>query len=258
MAPPPPEPGLKVGELVFHDGRRVWRVGLVNGSRARLDPVSGSIHKLLTAEFVTYGNSVNVSPNSVMEKAGPEALTDSERKRASTLTFRSHDSFITKEQEMETEAAQSAVAAPPAPKKAKPAPASRVAAPPPVPAKATPTVSSVKEKNKERMAALAAKAAEKKAAKAAQPPKEKVVRPCGCGCGEQVTAFFAQGHDARFKGWMVKVERGEMAVKDLPPMVQKSYEFKKKGDGFVTTKNYKGEAHKGYDKPKVVAAPAAE
>jgi len=37
-------------------------------------------------------------------------------------------------------------------------------------------------------------------AKAKRAPKEKVLRPCLCGCGRQVPRKFAQGHDARYKG----------------------------------------------------------
>lgn len=228
---------------------RLWRVGLVNASRARLDPVQGTIHKLLTAQFMTYGQSVNISPTSPLETVPEYRLSDEQRRRAERLAPRTEDSFIVvdasvfeKEPEMSADAAVVGQPTAAKAKPAKPAPTSTVA---------QPTVSANKQANKERLEKLKAKAAEKNAAKAAKPPKEKTVRPCACGCGEQVSAYFAQGHDARFKGWMVKVERGQMAVKDLPPMVQKSYEFKKKpgsDGGYVTTKNYKGEPHKGYDK----------
>lgn len=93
----------------------------------------------------------------------------------------------------------------------------------------------------------AAKAAKEKAANRA-PKAAKTVRDCLCGCGEETTAYFVPGHDARFKSRMVKVERGTMEVKDLPKSVQKAYEFKKRGDGYVTVTNYKGEKHSGYDR----------
>jgi len=260
---------LQVGAIVRHDNR-LWRVGLVNQSRARLDPVQGTIHKLLSAEFMSYGASVNVSPGSPLEEVTDKQLSQAEHRRAEKLAERVESSFIVKdaqssakgEAEMETGTATAVVGQPEgaqsnvskvaaakakvAAKKAKAAKAKPNGA-----AVAQPTVSTNKKANQERLAALKAKQTDKKAAKAAAPKKEKAVRPCGCGCGEQVTSFFAQGHDARFKGWMIKVERGTMAVKDLPPLVQKSYEFKKKAGsdgGYVTTKDYKGEVHKGYDK----------
>lgn len=62
--------------------------------------------------------------------------------------------------------------------------------------------------------------------------------------------YFVPGHDARFKAWMVKIERGTMQQSELPKAVQKAFEFKKRGPGFVTTHSYKGEKHNGYDKPK--------
>ena len=74
------------------------------------------------------------------------------------------------------------------------------------------------------------------------------LKPCRCGCGEQIKSHFVQGHDARFKGWLLRVERGLMKVEELPKVVQKSYEWKKKGDGHIPTLNYKGEKHTGYDK----------
>lgn len=114
-----------------------------------------------------------------------------------------------------------------------------------------------KEKNADRLAKL--KEAKERAAgskkagagasatpKVAREKKEKVVKPCKCGCGGLTTAFFVPGHDARFKGWLLKVEKGEMALKDLPEGVQKSYKWVKKGKGAVPTTNYKGEPHSGY------------
>lgn len=75
---------------------------------------------------------------------------------------------------------------------------------------------------------------------------EKTVKPCKCGCGGQTTAFFVPGHDARFKGWLLKVEKGQMKVNELPEAVQKGYKWVKKGDGAIPTTNYKGEPHTGY------------
>ena len=113
-----------------------------------------------------------------------------------------------------------------------------------------------KERRSAKAATSAAKATAKgRAVKVSKPTK--TVRQCLCGtCSEETMGFFAPGHDARFKGLMVKVERGDLAVTDLPKAVQKAYTFKKRGDGFVTTENYKGEKHDGYDtaKPKAKKA----
>lgn len=113
----------------------------------------------------------------------------------------------------------------------------------------------LKAKNEERKARLLQMNTEKKQKreeeKAAKPPRvkaEKKVRPCACGCGGQTTGFFVPGHDARFKGWLLKIERGTMEVKDLPPSVQKSYKWVQKGNGMIPTTNYKGEPHQGYDR----------
>lgn len=236
---------LQVGQIVQYESR-IWRVGLVNPSRARLDPVSGTTHELLTAKFTSYGASVNISPTSPLDVLEDKFLTPEQHRRAENLAHRTEESLIIQQPEGfvntgEESAMAEAVGQPVTPAKSK-------AKVPPAAAVAQPTVSAQKQANKERLANLKAKATQKQEEKAAKPPKEKTVRPCGCGCGEQVSAYFAQGHDARFKGWMVKVERGTMAVKDLPPMVQKSYQFKKVGEGYVTTKNYKGEPHSGYDK----------
>lgn len=126
---------------------------------------------------------------------------------------------------------------------------------------------SAKDLNKERLEKLkAAKAAgaTAKAAGATGEPKakrEKKVKepkPCKCGCGGQTTAFFVPGHDARFKGWLLKVEKGATAVKDLPETVQKSYKWVKKGKGYIPTTNYKGEPHAGYLTEEETAEVASE
>jgi hypothetical protein len=82
----------------------------------------------------------------------------------------------------------------------------------------------------------------------AKPKAPKELRKCLCGCGEETASYFCMGHDARFKSWMVKIERGDMAVEDLPAVVRKAYEWKKVGKGFRTTRDYRGGANSGYDK----------
>lgn len=122
---------------------------------------------------------------------------------------------------------------------------------------APPVAMTNKEKNVARLKALkeakerakTAKA-EGKPAKAAKVPrekKEKVVRPCKCGCGGQTTAHFVPGHDARFKGWLLKIEKGEKKPTEvLPESVFKSYKWVKRGPGAIPTTNYRGEVHTGY------------
>lgn len=80
-------------------------------------------------------------------------------------------------------------------------------------------------------------------AKPARVRKEKVAKvpkPCRCGCGGQTTAFFVPGHDARWKGWMKKIELGKMELKDLPAPTQKMYKFTPRGVGYVPSENYNG------------------
>lgn len=82
------------------------------------------------------------------------------------------------------------------------------------------------------------------ASRAAKPKPERTVKPCACGCGEETTAYFAPGHDARFKGWLLKIEKGIAEPKDLmPKSVWSQYEWKKSGKGMRPTKNYKGEPY---------------
>lgn len=252
---------LTVGNIVVYE-QRLWRVGLVNDSRCRLDPVSGSAQTVHGVEFTAYGTSCNVSPGSPLQVVAQTELTAEQHQRAQKLATRIDLVFMTTSMHKESEMAEveEAVAAP-APKitlkkpvnGATPLGTAPKAAAAKVPVKAAagvaqPTVSANKTANKERVAALAAK----KDAKPRTAPKAgKTTKPCACGCGDQVAGYFAQGHDARFKGWMTKVEQGTMRVEDLPKAVQKSTEFKKKGAGYVSLTNYKGEKHTGYSKPTV-------
>lgn len=252
--PTPKEDIWSVGDLLLMSGK-IWRVGYISDIRMRLDPITGHVTKIYDHEFETYGGSVNVSPNSVLERVTEEHLTDVQRKRAAKLDERGNN---TEERIMAAEVAGAGTAAvkagPAAVATAKPAVAAvagavkavkPAAAAQPVAA----TVSDNKTKNAERIAALKAKkvaAAPEK--KSPVEKKEKVKRQCSCGCDAMVTGYFAQGHDARFKGWLLKIERGTMAVKDLPTRIQKAYEWKKVGDGMMPTKNYKGEPHSGYAK----------
>lgn len=104
-------------------------------------------------------------------------------------------------------------------------------------------------------AKTSAQRSEEKAARATTPTR--TVQPCKCGCGEEVSSHFMMGHDARFKGWLLKVERGQMPLSQLPPSVRKAYQWVEKGEGYIPTTNYKGEPHTGYDtKPQANKAKA--
>jgi hypothetical protein len=66
--------------------------------------------------------------------------------------------------------------------------------------------------DKRKLTGAAAKAS---ANKKERPPK--TVRSCACGCGEETLGYFAPGHDARFKGWLRKIEKGEGEPSDFMP-----------------------------------------
>lgn len=40
--------------------------------------------------------------------------------------------------------------------------------------------------------------------------------PCACGCGHLTKSTFVPGHDSRLRGWVVRVERGVVALADIP------------------------------------------
>jgi len=101
--------------------------------------------------------------------------------------------------------------------------------------------------NEERKARLAASKAETKEAVAKEPrvAKVKAQNACKCGCGGLSGGHFVPGHDAKFKGWLLKIERGQMKVEELAPSVQTAYKWKKTpdGKGFYPLTNYKGEPY---------------
>lgn len=95
--------------------------------------------------------------------------------------------------------------------------------------------SKLKKANAERKARLTAKQEAKaadakavKAAKPAKPAKEKklaATRDCLCGCGLETSGKFRPGHDARVKGMLLKVERGDEAVTSLPESLRPYVKF---------------------------------
>lgn len=246
----------EVGDLLKCEGK-IWRVGMRSDLRMRLDPISGFLTTIGETSFPTYSKSINVSPNSVLDRVSENELDAHQRRRLANLKHNEevdtkmaqYDEQEQQESDMseQAEATETTVAA-----------GGKVAGtikPPKATAAAQPVVASVSD-NKKANAERLAKLKEKKqtapgaVAKAASPvvKKEKALSPCKCGCETMVAGNFAQGHDARFKSWLLKIERGEMQVKELPAKVQKAYQWVKKGDGMIPTTNYKGEKHGGYDK----------
>lgn len=242
------------------------------------DPVTG---RPRTIHAHDVGSSVNVSPCAMVERLTIDQLSDSERKRytmssipsASTTASTTGASIVppaaspkpiskanaaklAQKPKGEGVKKLSDVADAKAAAKAKLAAAKEKAAA----KKAADQAKAAERKAKEqaRKEAQAAKKAAKKAendaakaarkeARAAIAASKKQVKPCKCGCGEETTAHFVMGHDARFKGQLLRVERGQLKVSELPKAVQTAYKWVKKGDGFIPTTNYKGEPHKGYD-----------
>lgn len=96
------------------------------------------------------------------------------------------------------------------------------------------TPRSVKEANAvadkaKKVAAEKAKATPEGATKAkvVRAKKEKVLQPCLDGCGAQVGGNFKMGHDAKLKSLILKIERGEADMADLPEIAQELVTFKK-------------------------------
>ncbi len=99
------------------------------------------------------------------------------------------------------------------------------------------------------------KGAKTKNAKAAKSTKRRtsakldVPRPpngkCRCGCGEKTGAFFRPGHDARFKGWLIKIANGDgTPQKIMGAKVANKYTWKKKGKGMVPDVDYAGRTYR--------------
>jgi len=106
------------------------------------------------------------------------------------------------------------------------------------------------ERKAERMAKLAEKDPEaaaamanldsqkaKKTGMAKEAKKQRSSHNCLCGCGGETLSLFAPGHDARVKGIILKVERGQMKTDEVPETVQPFVRYKGKWgtDGYVLT-----------------------
>lgn len=112
---------------------------------------------------------------------------------------------------------------------------------------------------------------------------DKVGLDCsGSGIEVPPHRYFSPGLDARFKGWMLKVERGVMGLDELPATVRASYDWSPvlsvddagqptdEVQGWVAHQNYKGEDNPRYielmaegrvgaqEKPKEEAKQAAK
>lgn len=284
---PQPGSPLRRGQLIRSIDGRAYQVEYVNYTRAFCRPLSSAgiftVPDPTTGrvkEIQTVGRGISISPRAHVEHLVVDELTDFERRHVmdpNTTTSTTNSMEAPAAVNLNpTKAAKAAparknpgVVTDAKPSKLKAAVESKAEAK----AKAKAKADAAKEKlaakkdrerikkeakqarESERKQKLAAKKAEQKAAAAARKEARAAVaaakrqtHPCKCGCGEETTAHFVQGHDARFKGWLLRIERGEMAVKDLPVEVQKAYKWVKKGDGVIPTTNYKGEKHTGYDK----------
>ena len=56
-------------------------------------------------------------------------------------------------------------------------------------------------------------------------------RLCACDCGKPATRTFAQGHDAKARSLILKVQRGELKAADLPATLRTAELAK--GDGLI-------------------------
>ena len=240
---------LPVGAVVKVDGR-LWCVGMVNDSRARLDPLTGAS---VTPDpesgrcFTTYGQSINIAPNSLVEIVSRESLSPATLNRLERVLAMNAAAAANgggngngkskgkgKHVNSARDVADSADGAEESDTMAD-----------------TVTVSAapIPRGQKKARGRKPAKATKVRATKVKKAKVEKELSPCKCGCGEKTTSYFVAGHDARFKGWLLKIERGD-ATKEklLKKSVIDQYTWVKRGDGEVPTTNYKGEPHKGYDK----------
>lgn len=228
---------------VVQSGGRAYRVGMVNSCRARLDPLEGIITQADPSSgrtFLSYGSSINVAPTALMKEIDITKLDDAALERLCKLQLRADTATTTRSrnifEEGEEDMAEVAQAT-----------TSKAVAPP---VGATKTKAQL---NSERLAQIRAnKSKDKEVAKVKREKKVKDPSPCKCGCGQMTGAFFIPGHDARFKGWLLKIEKGEKTKAELlTPAVIAQYKWiKVAGGGERPTTNYKGEAHSGYSQPK--------
>lgn len=224
----PVYPKLETGMIIrmTPDGPP-YRVESVSECRAYCVPIRRITDVVDSTEFggePNRGGGVNIAPTSFVTVVNPEDLETEEMARRKR---RQGDQPSTSTQQERTMSAS------------------------PIPV-------SNRSKNKAQKTALARKRADRAAGlpgtgrrasklgatKKATAPK--TVRKCACGCKEETMSFFAPGHDAKFKGWLKKIELGKMDVSELPKSVQEAYTWRKHGEGKIPTKNYNGEDYKPY------------
>lgn len=98
------------------------------------------------------------------------------------------------------------------------------------------------------------KTAKAKGTSTAKPKSDKTLRPCLEGCGAMVAGNFAMGHDAKLKSLLIKVERGEKPLEDIPEIVLDLVKIVK--DELIQERDSQGNA-KGEPKQtyRITAAP---
>lgn len=205
-----------------------YRVVSVSPSRAYCIPVNGKA----AGPDVEAGGGVNISPCAYVEVIRGD-LNEAEKQRRARMERERAEkeaplSGATGNDAHSTEASMSA--------------------------SAMPVRKSTTQANKERRAGLASRkaaiprklsGAAARSAKSGRAKTPKTVRKCFCGCGEETMGYFAPGHDGRFHGLMKKLERGEIEPKDIrKSQADVIGPFKKSGEGWRPTKNYKGEPYK--------------
>jgi hypothetical protein len=61
--------------------------------------------------------------------------------------------------------------------------------------------------------------------------REKLLKPCADDCGGMVGSKFRQGHDAKYKSMVLKVERGEMKIEELPTLMRQQLKWETTENG---------------------------
>lgn len=254
------EARLYEGAVVEYDSR-IWRVGLMNPMRCRLDPVTGALVTMSDPSsgrsFQSYGNSHSISPSSVLKEIDVRTLDESAIRRLLKLQSRA-DIESAGESSRHTRRAIERTTGEDDDELAllDDKEANGMATTQAQTAQTVSNVAGAPGANKAALAkaklkAIAAKknvtaanGPAKGEAKAKRGPAERT-NNCMCGCGGKTAGFFVPGHDARYKGWMKKVARGEMTPEQLPNGIAANYAWKKTtdGKGKYTTKNYRGDAN---------------
>lgn len=55
--------------------------------------------------------------------------------------------------------------------------------------------------------------------------RARPIVPCICGCGAGTRGTWFPGHDGRATGWATRIERGLMAIEDVPANERAGAEF---------------------------------